>query len=68
MREMLDDARIVSAVGCGENFWKLGSDEVTCIKIYGEPGEYCMIPWCAIFFADNEDPALRIKPDFVRYL
>lgn len=50
---LLEDNREITAVSFGyPDGFSVGNYGVTKIAIYGEPGEYCMIPWVAIYKGD----------------
>jgi uncharacterized protein (UPF0218 family) len=54
---MLDDPRPVEIFARGEGdteeWWKVGSRDVSKIVIYGEPGQGAMVPWAAIYCGDE---------------
>lgn len=52
---LADKGEIVSAYyDSVENFcFKVGEAGVTAIKIYAEPGQYCQLPWLAVYKGDK---------------
>lgn len=49
MKQILEDKRKIARVVFDEySFYEVGSGGVEKIEAYGEPGEYCLVPWIAI--------------------
>lgn len=51
---LLEDDREIAAVSFGyPGGFSVGSYGVTKILAYGEPGEFCMLPWVAVYKGDT---------------
>lgn len=48
--ELMEDQRTIDNLALVDEdyFFKVGVAGVTKIRAYGEPGQYCMVPWFAV--------------------
>ncbi len=54
MSTLLEDTREIQKVySVDGDWWAVGLQGVTAIKAYGEPGQYCYLPWFAIYKGDT---------------
>ena len=66
MDDIVDDKREIEAIYYndeGDSFHKVGVSGCTKIEAYGEPGQYCYIPWIAIYY--NNDLKRRLPATMV---
>lgn len=67
MQQMLQDKRKIISVQndyAEVTMWAIGKNGVTKIECYPEPGEYCEIPYLAIYqgeFLYQRSPAARFR-------
>ena len=50
---ILTDERSISGISFGVDSIRVGSEGVTCIKAYQEPGQNAFVPWFAVFEGDE---------------
>ena len=54
---MYEDEREIESVYVAaddnQGFWKVGSNGVTKIVIYSEPGQRDWVPWCAVYVGEE---------------
>jgi len=54
VRSILEDGRPIRWLSFPNGtVYKVGTSGVTKIVAYGEPGEYCLLPWFAIYKGDT---------------
>jgi len=70
--KILDDRRPISSLGWGpggaDMAVTVGRSGCTRIVAYGEPGEYCLIPWFAAYYGEEKEPRQRFPASGVIYV
>ena len=64
---MLDDTRPIKLVSFNDEYgsqYEVNAGGCTKIEAYGEPGEFCLIPWLAVWVGDEirtRIPAIMVQ-------
>ena len=70
--QILYDERRIYALGWGPGGADMavvvGHSGCTRIVAYGEPGEYCLLPWFAAYYDDEKEPRQRFPASGVSYV
>ena len=69
LKNILEDTRKIESIhdDAAGITWHIVGGEVTKIEAYGEPGEYCLIPYLAIWKGDflyERRPALGLRINY----